>query len=336
MTIESNSDKIKRWGITVPFEGIHLTDQIEIFKELADLGYTDIWSAEADGSDAFVPLALAAIASKELRLGTAVVPVYTRGPALLAMQVDTIAEMAPDRFVLGIGTSSNVIVSKWNDIEFKEPYQKTKDTIQFLKAVLEGQKVRNTYKTFKVDGFKLGRNRSDNKRSAVPIAVAALRPKMQELSVTIGDGIIMNWLTAEDVTKVMDNLKTTGVDLATKEIVARIFVMPTEDESLARNIGRYIIGAYLNVPVYRMFHEWLGRSNELQDMWDLWEKGQRQEALAAIPDSLVDRLVLHGSPEECKEKISLYVQNGIKTPVIALIPVGIDQVDSLRKLAPDR
>ncbi len=332
MTNDTETGKIKRWGITVPFEGIGLKDQIEIYKELADIGYTDIWSAEADGTDAFVPLALAAIASEDLRLGTAVVPVYTRGPALLAMQVDTISELAPNRFVLGLGTSSNVIVQKWNDIEFTEPYKKTKDTVQFLKEVLGGQKVRNQYSTFKVDGFKLGRQRPNGERTEVPIAVAALRPSMQKLSVIHGDGIIMNWLTSEDVVKVMDNLRSTGVDLSAKEIIARIFVLPTTDEKLARDIGRYLIGAYLNVPVYRKFHEWLGRSDQLQKMWDLWEASDRQGALAAIPDEVVDSLVLHGSPEECVEKIERYVENGVKTPVIALIPVGIDQLDCLRRL----
>ncbi len=332
MTNDTDNGDIQRWGITVPLEGIDLKDQVEIYKELAEIGYTDIWSAEADGADAFVPLALAAIASPDLRLGTAVVPVYTRGPALLAMQVDTISELAKGRFVLGLGTSSNVIVQKWNDIEFKEPYQKTKDTVQFLKEVLGGQKVRNQYKTFKVDGFKLGRQRADNQRGEVPIAVAALRPSMQKLSVVHGDGIIMNWLSSTDVLKVMDNLNTTGVDLSTKEIIARIFVFPTTDEKLARDVGRYLIGAYLNVPVYRKFHEWLGRSDELQTMWDLWEASDRQGALAAIPDETVDSLVLHGSPEECALKIDKYVQNGIKTPVIALIPVGIDQMDCLRRM----
>ena len=92
-----------RWGITLPLRGMHLTDQRDIVAALPDLGYTDAWSAETNGSDAFTPLALAAQWSSQLRLGTAIAGIYTRGPALLAMSAATLASLAPGRFVLGIG-----------------------------------------------------------------------------------------------------------------------------------------------------------------------------------------------------------------------------------------
>ncbi len=180
MTDEKRKTSQSRYGITIPFEGIPLSDQPNLYRELEELGYTDLWSAEADSTDAFVPLALAATSTKHIRLGTAVVPAYTRGPGLLACQVDAISELAIDRFVFGIGTSSNVIVSKWNNIEFKEPYRKVRDTVNFLRKALSGEKVRETYDTFEVDGFKLGRNRGFGAPPRVipPIYIAALRPQM--------------------------------------------------------------------------------------------------------------------------------------------------------------
>jgi len=102
-----------------------------------------------------------------------------------------------------------------------------------------------------------------------------------------------------------------------------------------RNFGRFAIAAYLNVPVYAEFHRWLGRGEELQPMWDHWSSGDRQAALAAIPDRLVDELIVHGSPEACREHVQRYVDNGVDTPALAILPFpGIDQRQALRDLAP--
>src|SRR5918998_4921762 len=147
---------MRRYGMTVPFGG-QLADQAEQFKELEDLGYTDSWSNEADGTDAFTPLALASVWAPSLRLGTAIVPVYTRGPALMAQSIAALAEAAPGRVAVGIGASSDVIVGRWNGIPFEEPFKKTRDMIRFLKTALAGEKVSEDYDTFSVKGFKLGR-----------------------------------------------------------------------------------------------------------------------------------------------------------------------------------
>src|ERR1700712_4553411 len=141
-----------RWGMTIPFDGIPLAEHAEVLRELADLGFTDVWSSEANGTDAFTPLALAAAWEPRLRLGTAIVPAYLRGPALLAQTVAAMAEAAPGRFLLGICTSSNVIVERWNGMRFEKPYQRVRDTIRFLRVALTGQKVKEEYETFAVQG----------------------------------------------------------------------------------------------------------------------------------------------------------------------------------------
>jgi alkanesulfonate monooxygenase SsuD/methylene tetrahydromethanopterin reductase-like flavin-dependent oxidoreductase (luciferase family) len=94
----------QRWGITVPFAGVPLTDHRPWFEELVDLGFTDVWSSEAGAHDAFTVLALAAAWTQDLRLGQAVVPVYTRGPALLAQTIASLVDAAPGRVAVGIGT----------------------------------------------------------------------------------------------------------------------------------------------------------------------------------------------------------------------------------------
>lgn len=316
-----------RWGITIPLDGLPLPEQRAVVESMPDLGYTDAWSAEANGTDAFTPLALASVWAPDLRLGTAIVPAYTRGPATLAMSAATLAAAAPGRFALGIGTSSNVIVERWNAIPFEEPYKKVRDTLRFLRTALTGQKVTAEYDTFGVRGFTLGAV----PEQVPPLLLAALRPGMLSLAGREGDGAIVNWLSAEDVRTVAPYVRAHGQD---KEIVARIFAVPDTDADTARGIARWAVSAYLNVPVYRAFHEWLGRE-ELNPMWKAWDEGDRKGALAAIPDSVVDDLVVHGPAEYCRERIRAYTGNGVTTPVIAPIgPPSADPAAVVRALAP--
>lgn len=319
---------MRRYGMTVPF-GAQLANHKELYEELVDLGYTDAWSSEADGTDAFTPLALAAAWAPTLRLGCAIVPAYTRGPALMAQSVAAMAEAAPGRFAFGIGTSSDVIVERWNGIPFEEPYKRTRDMVRFLKLALSGEKVKEEYTGFKVGGFKLGRV----PKVQPQILVAALREGMLRLAGREADGAIINWLSADDVKRVAPIVQQAG-DGAEKEIVARIFVCPSSDADAVRGAGKFAIAAYLNVPVYAAFHDWMGRGEQLKPMWDAWKAGDRKAALEAIPDSLVDELIVHGSPEECKEHIGRYFDNGVTTAALAVMPFGIDQRQAVRDLAP--
>jgi alkanesulfonate monooxygenase SsuD/methylene tetrahydromethanopterin reductase-like flavin-dependent oxidoreductase (luciferase family) len=104
------------------------------------------------------------------------------------------------------------------------------------------------------------------------------------------------------------------------DVVARIFVCPTDDADYARNVGRRLIAAYLTVPAYAAFHRWLGRESVLTPVWQAWSAGDRKAALAAIPDSLVDELIVHGSPAACRDKVEAYANAGVTVPVMALLP----------------
>jgi probable F420-dependent oxidoreductase len=322
--------------MTVPLAGARLHQHRDRFRELVDLGYTDVWTAESDGADGLTPLALAAAWAPELRLGVAILPAYTRGPALMAQSAAALADAAPGRFVLGIGASSNVIVERWNGIPFAEPYKQTRDMVRFLKLALTGEKVTETYDTFAVDGFRCG----VVPEQQPPILVAALREGMLKMAGRESDGAIINWLSADDVSTVAPIVHRAGGgpgrgEPGAREIVARIFVCPSTDTDTVRAQARRAIAAYLNVPVYRAFHEWIGRGDDLQPMWDAWAAGDRKRALEVIPDHVVDDLFIHGAPEACREHIQRYVDNGVDTPALSVMGfAGIDPMEAVRALAP--
>jgi probable F420-dependent oxidoreductase len=317
--------RVPRWGITLPLPGQMLAEQREIIASLADLGYTDAWSAELSGIDAFTPLVLASQWTDQIRFGTAIAAIYTRGPALLAMTAATLADLAPGRFVLGIGTSTPVVVERWNAIGFEAPYQRSRDTLRFLRTALTGQKVTEQYETFTIDGFRLERPPA----VAPGLALAALRPQMVKLAAAEADAAITNWLSPDDTLAVR---AAAGPDC---ELVARIFVCPTTDAELARTIGRRLLTAYLTVPAYAAFHEWLGRGELLRPMHEKWTAGDRRGASAAIPDEVVDDLLIYGDLRTCRERVDAYRTNGLDTPVIAIVPPpGLTVAEAVRGLAP--
>ncbi len=317
--------------MTIPLSG-PLHSQRDRIVELADLGYTDVWTAESDGGDGLTPLALASVWEPRLRLGTAILPAYTRAPACMAQSAATLADAAPGRFVLGIGSSSNVIVERWNDVPFERPFHKVRDMVRFLRDAFGGEKIDRAYDTFEIRGFRLG----IRPEQPPQIVVAALREGMLKMAGREADGAITNWLAPGDVPQVAAALRE-GAGGEDRELVARIFVCPSDNAEVVRAGARRAIAAYMNVPVYAAFQEWLGRGDELAGMWAAWKAGDRKQALAEIPDSVVDDLVVHGTPEACRAKIRQYFDNGITTSALAILPFDpdLDHWDAVASLAPN-
>src|ERR687896_1629019 len=129
-----------RWGLTLPLPTLPLAAHAEHVRRAEAAGYTDLWSGETQGPDGFTPLALGAAWTERVRLGTGVVGVFTRGPALLAQQAAALSDASNGRFVLGIGASSDRIVEGWNDIPFERPLSRVAETLEFLRAALGGER----------------------------------------------------------------------------------------------------------------------------------------------------------------------------------------------------
>src|SRR5918999_921534 len=118
----------RRWGLTLPLPSLPLSEHAEHVRRAEAAGFTDVWSGETQGPDGFTPLALAATWTERVRLGTGIVGVFTRGPALLAQQAAALADASGGRFALGIGSSSDRIVEGWNRIPLERPLSKVSDT----------------------------------------------------------------------------------------------------------------------------------------------------------------------------------------------------------------
>jgi probable F420-dependent oxidoreductase len=267
-------------------------------------GYTDLWTGETSGPDGFTPLALATEQTESMRLGTGVVGVFTRGPALLAQQAAALADASGGRFALGIGASSDRIVEGWNDIPFERPLSRVSQTIDFLRTALAGERTET--------GFKLEQQPDFD----IPIIVAALRGKMLELAVQKGDGAFSNFLPLSSVEKVTGAIQAAPDGF---ELLCRFFCLPGDREQV-EPLARFMFASYATVPVYAAFFRWLGYEEKIAPMVKAWAAKDRQGAAAAAPWDLIEDVFLLGAPEQIRERLDAFVEKGVTLPV--LLPIA--------------
>ena len=303
----------------MPLPGLSLAQHEDLVKQAEAAGYTDIWSGETNGPDGFTPLTLSAAWTEQARLGTGIVGVFQRGPALLAQEAAALADASGGRFVLGIGSSSDRIVEGWNGIPFERPLGKVRETLDFLRVALEGERTPT--------GFKL----ETAPAQRVPIVLAALRGKMLELAVERADGAFTNFLPLSGLPKV-----TAQLDGAPEgfELLCRFFCLPGEREAV-EPLARFMFSSYITVPVYAAFYRWLGFGDEIDAMVAAWESGDRQGAAAAAPWDLIEEMFIFGSPEQMKERIGAFVEGGVTLPILTPITTPDRHGELIAALAPD-
>ncbi|MBK8293324.1 MAG: LLM class F420-dependent oxidoreductase [Solirubrobacterales bacterium] len=308
----------KRWGLTLPLPMTPLADHRPFVEQAEAEGYTDLWTGETGGPDGFTPLALSAAWTEKIRLGTGIVGVFQRGPALLAQQAAALTDASSGRFVLGIGASSDRMVAGWNEIPFEKPLTKVEQTLDFLQVALAGERTDT--------GFKL----ETAPAHPTPIVLAALRGKMLRLAVEKADGAFSNFLPLGGLPQVTAQLEGAGPDF---EVLCRFFCIAGEKEQV-EPLARFMFSSYVTVPVYANFFRWLGYGDEIQAMCDAWAEKDRQGAAAAAPWELIEDTFLVGSPEYIRERLDAYVDGGITLPIVTPITTPDNMSSLITALAP--
>jgi probable F420-dependent oxidoreductase len=309
---------MRRWGLTLPLPNLPLREHGELVRRAEAAGYTDLWSGETAGPDGFTPLALAATWTERPRLGTGVVGVFTRGPALLAQQAAALADASGGRFALGIGASSDRIVEGWNQIPFERPLSKVAETLDFLRVALAGERTPT--------GFKLEQPPTER----VPIVLAALRGKMLRLAVDKADGAFTNFLPLAGLPKVGAELERAAEGF---ELLCRFFCLPGERAEV-EPLARFMFASYITVPVYEAFFRWLGYGPRIDEMVRAWKAKDRQGAAAAAPWELIEDTFVFGAPEEMRERLEAYAAGGITLPVLTPVATPDRFAELIEALAP--
>ncbi len=300
---------------------------VDTARRAKDLGYGSFWTAETTGPEAFSLLAAAGAAAPGLDLGTGVLALQLRTPPLAAMAAATLAALDPDRDVLlGVGVSSPVVTGRWHGAPYGEhPLGQVREYVALVRECLSGEKVTFAGDHYVVKGFRLGLRQPER---TPRIVLGALGPKMLALAGEVADGVLLNYLPASHVAWSVDQVRA-GEEAAGREpgscrIHAYVHagVAPTEP---ARAKGRKDLFGYATVDSYAESFTRAGFGDEVAEVRARHADGDREGAVAAISDAMVDAIDVVGDAEVVRATRQAYVDAGVDEAVLMPLPWGDDR-----------
>lgn len=308
----------QRTALTLP-DPRGVAQTIEIAKWAEAEGYDDLWFADASGVDALTTAAAVAVHTERCRIGTAIIPVFSRTPAVLASTAHVLHELSGGRFILGLGSSSQPMMENWHGQKFEKPLTRVKETTQLIKHILSGAKTDFDGDTVKSHGYR----QLPLEDGAQPVYMAALRSKMLETAAEFSDGVILNLFPKDALPKMMEHIKIgaerAGKKLEDVEVVCRHQVIVTDDKESARNFIRSGFAPYYATPVYNAFLAWAGYEDVAKTISEGWAAKDRAKTTGALDDKLVDDIAILGTMEECHDRIREYGEMGITTHIVSCV-----------------
>ena len=323
-----------RFGVTPPVEMAGVAAAIEVAAEAEALGYQDVFSSEVGSADAFTPLAALAARTSTIRLGTALVPVFTRPPALIAMTASAIQAASGGRFVLGIGASTAHIVERWMGLRFERPVDRVRDYVEALRRMLAGDRVTFDGETVRVDGFRP----QVEPVPPVPIHVGALGPRMCRLAGAVADGVQFALMTPEGVRSALEHVHAGAVESGRNpgaiEVVLRVPVAVGDPGGGVRFVARRLLTGYAVTPTYGAALARQGFGDLVRPALDAWAGGDRAGAVLALPEEAVDAFVVQGPPEACRARLAAYEEAGVTTVALmhlSAAPTPVERAEDIRE-----
>ncbi len=297
-----------------------LRDHRDLVVRAEAAGYTDLWTGETNGPDGFTPLAIAAAWTERVRLGTGVVGVFQRGPALLAQEAAALADGSGGRFALGIGASSDRIVEGWNQIPFERP---------LLEGLRDGRLPQDRVRR---------RAHADRLQARAGAGRARFRSSLAALRGQDARSSRSRRPTARSPTSCRSRACRRCARASTAppedfELLCRFFCVPGEREQV-EPLARFMFSSYITVPVYATFYRWLGHGDAIAEMCEAWEAKDRQRAAEAAPWELIEEMFILGTPEQMRARLDEFVEGGITLPVLTPITTPDKMGELIEALAP--
>src|SRR5438876_4870335 len=303
------------WGL-----GLSSDDQLKIVQEAERLGYDSVWTAEAYGSDAATVLGWLAGQTSRIRLGAVIFQMPARSAAMTAMTAATIDQLSGGRMILGIGTSGPQVAEGWHGQRFARQLQRTRDYVAVVRMALARERVEFHGATLELplpDGpGKALKLIISPVQEQIPIYLAAIGPKNTALAGEIADGWIPTLLSPEHLAELKKLLEEgasrSGRSLERFDIAPTVNVFVTDDLQRARDAMRPFIALYVGgmgsraQNFYNQLVQRYGFEDAAREVQDLYLEGKKDEAAAALPDELIDRVALVGPKDVVRERIRVF------------------------------
>ncbi len=310
-----------RLGLTLGYAppGTNPAELVELAVEAEALGYDSAWTAEAWGTDAVTVLAFLAARTSTLKLGSGIMQIPARTPAMTAMTAVTLDLISGGRFLLGLGTSGPAVAEGWHGQEFGRPLARTREYVEIVRAALRREPLDHHGEYYDVP-------RGDHRplklmarpvRAEIPVYLAAVGPKNVALAAEIADGWLPIWLSPERLQEVFGESLAgarEGFDIAAFSVPAVV----TDDVEAGRDAVRPVLALYVGGmgTYYNRLVGRYGYEAEAATIRELYLGGKQRDAAAAVPDALVDELCLVGPRERIADRLGAWRESGVTTLLV--------------------
>lgn len=337
-----------RLGLMLGYSGSDVSLDMGLVHEAESLGFHSVWTAEAYGSDAVSPLAWIGAQTKKIKLGTAIMQLPGRSPACTAMTAMTLDALSGGRFILGLGTSGPQVVEGWHGVPFGKSFTWLKEYVAIVRKIIE----REDKLTFEGERYQipyhgpgsvgLGKPLKSivHGRKDIPIYTASMAPASQAFSAETCDGVLLTCVHPERMDVIEENLnqgfaRTGGKkSLANFDIAPAVAVIMGDDLDACRMPLKFSLALYIGgmgAKTKNFYNEYIckvGFEEAAHKIQDLYLAGKKNEAIAAVPDELVDALYLVGPKERIRDRFQVWKKSSVGTMMI-----GTQQREVLRLMA---
>jgi F420-dependent oxidoreductase-like protein len=316
------------WGL-----GLRAAEQLGLVQEAERLGYDSIWAAEAYGSDAVSILAWMAAQTERIRLGSAVLQMPGRSPAMTAMTAATLDQLSGGRVLLGIGTSGPQVAEGWHGQRFAHQLQRTREYVEVVRLALRRERLEYHGETLELplpDGpGKALKLTIAPVQERIPVYIAAIGPKNTALTAEIADGWLPMMFSPEHVAEFRPLLDEgfaragNGKSLAGFDIAPTVNVLVSDDQAAARDAMRPFLALYIGgmgsrrQNFYNQLVQRYGFDAAAREVQDLYLAGRARDAAAALPDELIDAVSLCGPADAVRERLALFRDAGVGTLIVS-------------------
>ena len=334
-------------GINVPYADYLPREMVVAYVQEADrLGYDTVWVAEAYGWDAISICTQLACSTERIRIGTGIINVFSRSPALIAQTAASLDLISNGRFVLGLGTSGHQVIEGWHGVKFERGVRRMRETIEIVRMVLRRERVNYEGEIFHLGmGLKLI---THPVRESIPVYLATLTPTGVALAGEMADGWLPVFFSPAHYAEVIlpgleQGALKSGRPLSELSVCPITPVVVTTDRKAGRDSTRAHLALYIGgmgsreKNYYNQLWCSYGYEAEAKRVQDLYLDRRRDEAMAAISDEMVDLTTIIGPVEECRERLQELSRVGVTEVSVALSVPGNDPLETLaalRALAP--
>ena len=289
---------------------------LECSEILSKTNVDTIWVPETWGMENFSMLSAISHKTTTQKIGSSIINIYSRSPAVIAMGAATIDTLSDGRLILGLGTSSLPLVETFHGYKFEKPVQRMKEYVEIIRLILSEKQVNYTGKIFDLKNFTL---LLKPKRKSIPIYLAAVNQKMVDLTWSVGDGVIF-------YLRPLNEMKETITKMQSKkkiDVTCQIITSIAEDSDIAINRAKKTLAFYVSVgKIYREFLANNGFKKETSNIFDEFKKSGLKSIYELVSDSMLQSLCIAGNPDECKKQLQNFRETGIDLPIIQFNPVG--------------